>query len=75
LTQALEVPKTLGPHGVQLAELCRAAFLQAMESSFLVLAVIIAITALLIAAWAPGRDGQQLRLVRRLTSIRHRHPT
>jgi EmrB/QacA subfamily drug resistance transporter len=70
LAQALEASKTLGPQGAQLAQLCRGAFLQAMESSFLVLAVIIALAALLIGAWAPGRDGQQLRLVRRLTSIR-----
>jgi hypothetical protein len=74
LAQALEVSKTLGPQGVQLAQLCRNAFLQAMDSSFLVLAAIIAVAALLIAAWAPGRDGQQLRLVRRLTSMRRRHP-
>jgi EmrB/QacA subfamily drug resistance transporter len=70
LAQALEASKTLGPQGIQLSNLCRSAFLEAMESSFLVLAVIIAVAALLIAAWAPGRDGQQLRLIRRLTSIR-----
>jgi hypothetical protein len=75
LAQALEASKTLGPQGAQLAEICRGAFLQAMESAFMVLTVIIAVTVLLIAAWAPGRDGQQLRLVRRLTSIRRRRPT
>jgi EmrB/QacA subfamily drug resistance transporter len=64
LAQALQASKTLGPQGAELAQLCRGAFLQAMESSFLVLAVIIAIAALLIAAWAPDRDGQQLRLAR-----------
>jgi EmrB/QacA subfamily drug resistance transporter len=67
LAQALEISKTLGPQGEQLADLSRGAFLQAMDSSFLVLAVIIAAAALLIAAWAPGRNGQQLRPVRRLT--------
>jgi EmrB/QacA subfamily drug resistance transporter len=70
LAQALEISKTLGPHGNQLAELSRTAFLQAMESSFLVLAVIIAVAALAIGAWAPGRDGRQLRLVRRITTRR-----
>jgi EmrB/QacA subfamily drug resistance transporter len=70
LAQALEVSKTLGPQGGKLAELSRTGFLQAMESSFLVLAVIIAVAALLIAAWAPGRDGTQLRPVRRITSRR-----
>jgi hypothetical protein len=39
-----------------------------MQSSFLVLAVIIAVAAFLIAAWAPGRDGQQLRPLRRISS-------
>jgi hypothetical protein len=70
LAQALEISKNLGPQGGQLAELSRTGFLQAMESSFLVLAVIIAAAALLIATWAPGRDGQQLRLVRRIISHR-----
>lgn len=66
LAQALEISKTLGPQGSQLSELSRIAFLHAMQSSFLVLAVIIAVAALVIAAWAPGRDGQQLRWVRRI---------
>jgi hypothetical protein len=39
-----------------------------MQSSVLVMAVVIAIAAVLIGLWSPGRDGQQLRLVRRLTS-------
>ena len=37
LAQALEVAKTLGPQGIQLAELSQTAFLQAMHSSLLVL--------------------------------------
>jgi hypothetical protein len=37
-----------------------------MESALLALAVIIASSAVLIGLWAPGRDGQQLKLVRRL---------
>jgi EmrB/QacA subfamily drug resistance transporter len=68
LAQALEISKSLGPQGGQLAELSRTGFLQAMQSSFLVLAVIIAVAAFLIAAWAPGRDGQQLRPLRRISS-------
>ncbi len=68
LAQALEISKTLGPQGSQLSDLSRTAFLHAMQSSFLVLAVIIAVSALVIGAWAPGRDGQQLRLVRRTLS-------
>jgi EmrB/QacA subfamily drug resistance transporter len=68
LAQALEVSKTLGPQGGQLAELSQTTFLRAMDSSLLVLGVIIAVSALLIGAWAPGRDGQQLRPVRRIVS-------
>ncbi len=70
LAQALNISKHIGPQRSQLVDLSRTAFLQAMQSSFLVLAVIIAVAALLIAAWAPGRDGQQLRPVRRLLSSR-----
>jgi predicted MFS family arabinose efflux permease len=70
LAQALEVSKTLGPQGAQLAELSQTAFLRAMGSSLLVMGVIIAVSAVVIGAWAPGRDGQQLLLVRRITSLR-----
>jgi EmrB/QacA subfamily drug resistance transporter len=70
LAQALEISKTLGPQGGQLAELSQTAFLRAMESSMLALGLIIAVAALVIGAWAPGRDGQQLRPVRRVTSLR-----
>ena len=64
----MEISKTLGPQGGQLAEASQAAFLRAMESSLLVMGLIIAVAALAIGAWAPGRDGQQLRPVRRIVS-------
>ncbi|OBI45824.1 MFS transporter [Mycobacterium kyorinense] len=70
LAQALELSERLGPQGAQLADISRSAFLAATQSSVLVLGVIIAVAALLIAAWAPGRDGQQLRLVRQIVSRR-----
>jgi EmrB/QacA subfamily drug resistance transporter len=70
LAQALEISKTLGPQGSRLAELSQTAFLQAMQTSMLVLGIIIAIAAFAIGAWAPGRNGQQLRPVRRITSRR-----
>jgi EmrB/QacA subfamily drug resistance transporter len=70
LAQALEISKTLGPQGRRLADLSQTAFLHAMQSSLLVLGLIIAAAALVIGAWAPGRDGQQLRPVRRITSLR-----
>src|SRR6202022_5082233 len=70
LAQALEISRSIGPQGRQLAELSQTAFLRAMDSSLLVMGVIIAIAALVIGAWAPGRDGRQLRPLRRLTSLR-----
>jgi len=69
LAQALEISKRLGPQGRQLTELSQTAFLQAMESSLLVLGLIIAVAALVIGAWAPGRDGRQLRPVQRITGL------
>lgn len=75
LAQALDISKTIGPQGGQLAQLSRSAFLQAMDSALLVLAAIIAVAAVVIAAWAPGRDGRQLRLVRRLASRRRENYT
>ncbi|MCW2688124.1 MAG: transporter, partial [Mycobacterium sp.] len=70
LAQALEVSRQLGPQGARLAESAKAAFLSAMESSLVVMAAVIAVAAILIGLWSPGRGGKQLRLVRRLTSVR-----
>jgi hypothetical protein len=39
--------------------LSKAAFLTAVHTSTFVLAVVIAVAAVLIGLWAPGRDGQQ----------------
>lgn len=66
LGQALEVADRLGPPGEQLATAARAAFLQGMETSLLGLALFIALSAVVIGFWAPGRDGQQLKLARRV---------
>jgi MFS family permease len=70
LGQALEVSRRLGPGGARLAEVSKVAFIDAMHSSLLVLGVLIAVSAVLIGLWAPGRDDQQLRPVRRLLARR-----
>ncbi|WIM86795.1 MFS transporter [Candidatus Mycobacterium wuenschmannii] len=70
LGQALEVSRRLGPAGTRLAEASKVAFIDAMHSSLLVLAILIAVSAVLIGLWAPGRDGQQLRPVRYLLARR-----
>jgi EmrB/QacA subfamily drug resistance transporter len=71
LGQALEVASRMGPSGAQLAEQSKAAFVEAMHTSLLALAITVGVGAVVIGLWAPGRDDQQLRLIRRL---RGRHP-
>ena len=67
LAKAVEVAGRLGPQGDQLAALSKAAFMTAMHGSTLAMAVIAGVAAVLIGLWAPGRDGRQLRLVRRIS--------
>ena len=66
--EALGAAEQLGPAGAALVDASRTAFLRAMESSLLTLAIVIGVGGVLIAAWAPGRDGSQLAVVRRLAS-------
>ena len=61
--QALEVARRLGPAGARLAEVSKVSFIDAMGSSLLVLAALVAASAVVIGLWAPGRDDRQLRLV------------
>jgi MFS family permease len=70
LGQALEVAQRLGPAGARLADVSKTAFIEAMHSSLLVLGILIAVSAVLIGLWAPGRDDQQLRPVRKLVGWR-----
>ena len=71
LPKAVEVAGKLGPQGTQLAELSKAAFLAAMHASTIAMAAIVTLAAILIGVWAPGRDGRQLRAVRRMLARRH----
>ena len=57
----------MGPHGAQLAELAKNAFLQSTHLSLLVLSIIVCAAAVFVAIWSPGRDARQWRLIRRLT--------
>jgi EmrB/QacA subfamily drug resistance transporter len=66
LAEALAVSGRIGQDGPRLAELAQRAFLHAMDASLLVLAIVIAVAAVFVAIWSPGRDGRQLRFVRRL---------
>lgn len=69
LAEAVQISNRLGPQGHMLADVSRDAFLQAMHSSLLMMGLVIAVAAVLIGAWAPGRDGRQLRPVLWLTSL------
>lgn len=74
LAKAMQIAHQLGPQGDQLAILARTAFLTSMHASTTVLAVIVGITALPVGLWAPGRDGRQLRSIRRIVHRRRSVP-
>lgn len=65
LAQALEVAERAGPTGAALAADAQRAFLSAMDMSMTVLAALLVIASVVAAVWSPGRDGRQLRWVRR----------
>lgn len=66
LAEALAVADHMGPQGAQLAETAQSAFLEATSSAVIILGAVIAVAALLAGLWGPGRDGRQLRMIRRL---------
>ncbi|MEZ0362500.1 MFS transporter [Mycobacterium sp. pUA109] len=72
LAEALQVAKQLGPLGVPLAAHAKSAFLEAVQYSTWTMAGVLAVAALAIAVWAPGRDGRQLAAVRRIRAWRRR---
>jgi EmrB/QacA subfamily drug resistance transporter len=76
LAQALEVASRMGPQGRHLAEVSKAAFVAANSSTFLVMAIVVGVFAVVVPLFAPGRDGMQLRVIRRLrTFTRDRRST
>jgi EmrB/QacA subfamily drug resistance transporter len=70
LAHALAAAAQMGPQGARLADLAESAFIDAMDLSLLVVSIVLAAAAAFVAVWAPGRDGRQLRVVRRRTSRR-----
>ena len=60
LAYALTLSDRLGPQGAALREAARSAFVQASDHALLALAGVIVFAAVVVAAWAPGRDGRQL---------------
>lgn len=67
LGHALEVSAAMGPQGAAVTELARTAFVEAMSTSLLGMAIIVGVSAVVIGLWAPGRDDRQLPIVERLT--------
>ena len=75
LARALSTAGTLGPAGSRLQLTAKTAFVEAMTTTASVLAATVAVGALLVALWAPGRDGTQLKFtlqLRKPTAGRHR---
>ncbi|MCV7185816.1 MFS transporter [Mycolicibacterium murale] len=70
LAEALQVAGQLGPAGPALADTAQSAFLQAMDSSLVAMALVLLVAAVLAGLWAPGRDDRQLRFVRALSARR-----
>lgn len=66
LSNALAVANQLGPQGLQLAQRSKEAFVAATDSSYLVMAAVVAVAAAVIPLFAPGRGHRQLSVVRRL---------
>lgn len=65
LAQALQIADRIGPPGSDLARQANDAFMISMQSSLLLLAIVVLISAVVVAIWGPGRDGRQLRILRR----------
>lgn len=70
LGSALAAGEQLGAAGAQLVQQAEAAFGQAMEQALTVLGTTLAAGAVLMALWAPGRDGQQWTFLRRSPPLR-----
>jgi EmrB/QacA subfamily drug resistance transporter len=59
LARALSIAETMGPTGNHLQLIARTAFVEATSTTATVLAVTVAIGAMLVGLWAPGRDNAQ----------------
>jgi EmrB/QacA subfamily drug resistance transporter len=68
LANALAIADEMGPQGARLADLATSAFIDSMSLALLVLSIVLVAAAAFVAIWAPGRDGRQSGLVRRLTA-------
>lgn len=72
LAAALTAASRMGPAGDRLGHLAQTAFVDASGLAMTVLAATVTIGAVLMAIWAPGRDGRQWPFLRRDARGRHR---
>ncbi|MGL4304744.1 MAG: MFS transporter [Mycobacteriaceae bacterium] len=75
LASALEVAKAAGSQGDPLADFATEAFVRGMQISSYSLAAVVALGALLIALWSPGRNGRPFAFIERLTHDSATPPT
>lgn len=66
LAHALSVAEQMGPQGAALSRLAQEAFMHATSQALLVLAILLLVGSVFTAIWAPGRDGRQWALIRRM---------
>lgn len=74
LSKALAVANQLGPQGLALADRSKEAFVAASDSSYLVMAAVVAVAAIIVPFFAPGRDGRRLIAGRRSAPARGTQP-
>ncbi|MBB2989859.1 EmrB/QacA subfamily drug resistance transporter [Mycolicibacterium iranicum] len=74
LAAALTASREMGPDGDVLARLAQTAFVDAAGLALGVLSVTMLIGAVLLAVWAPGRDGRQWEFLRREPNLADRAP-
>ncbi|WP_396904557.1 MFS transporter [Mycolicibacterium phlei] len=63
LALALAIAETLGPAGGSLQLVATSAFVAAMGATATVLAATVAVGAVVVGMWAPGRDGLQFKVI------------
>jgi EmrB/QacA subfamily drug resistance transporter len=75
LAHLLAVADRLGPPGKPLVDAGKRAFIDGANWAYLIMAAVVACAAVVISMFAPGRDGQQIRLIQWLTQRARRRRT
>lgn len=70
LASALGTAGQMGAPGERLTTLAQWAFMESMDHALTVMAAVIAVGAVFVAVWSPGRDGRQMAAIRSLRDRR-----